>query len=85
MNLYLLDSLPPGGVCVCGEPGAESAVGNGQLVCDGRKGLQMMLSFLLQLNGCSECDQIAGFSIWNIFDCLVTPDGKDVLVCRLQI
>ena len=31
MKLYLLDSLPPGGVCVCGEPEAESAVGNGQL------------------------------------------------------
>ena len=31
MNLYLLDSLPPRGDYVCGEPGAESAVGNGQL------------------------------------------------------
>ena len=86
MNLYLLDSLPPGGDYVCGEPGAKSAVGNEQLRLLWSEDRQMMLFFFF----CS-ClaavlmDQIAGVSIWNIFYGLKISDGKDVIVCRLQI
>ena len=45
MNLYLLDSLPPGGDYVCGEPGAKSAVGNEQLRLLWSEDRQMMLFF----------------------------------------
>ena len=71
---------------MCGEPGAENAVGNEQLRLLWSVGpADDAVFFFCSCLAAVLLDQIAGVSIWNIFYGLKISDGKDVIVCRLQI
>lgn len=71
---------------MCGEPGAKSAVGNEQLRLRWSEGpADDAVFFFCSWIAAVLLDQIAGDSIWNIFYGLGISDGKDVILCRLQI